>query len=371
LGVARLPGGATVCVTALDDDVLDLAALAESGALAVPGLPPAALARSSLNAFLAGGRRVWSAVRERLAALIAAGDERLTAAAVPRADVELGLPVEVGDFVDFSASLHHARNMARLLRPESDFDEGRWCQFPRGYHGRAGSVVVSGTPVVRPHGHTAAGLVATARLDIEAELGFVVGAGSALGHPVPIAAARDHVAGLVILNDWSARDLQAYEYQPLGPFLGKSFATSMSPWLVTLDALEPYALDGGYEVRLEILLEARGQPAVTISRPSFLSMHWTVGELLAHATVNGASVRTGDVFGCGTVSGNDPQSYGSLIELTSAGDRPLTLPEGTTRTFLEDGDRVTVRAWAGGDGRPLISLGEVAGTVLPARPLEA
>ena len=369
-GVARLPGGTTVCVTALDDAVVDLATLAAQQAF--DGVPPGVLAQPSLNAFLAGGRPALVSVRRRLQELIDAGDERIAAARHPTSAVEFRLPIAAGDFVDFSASLHHAMNMARIFRPGTDPLRENWRAFPRGYHGRTGSLVASGTGVIRPHGRILAGVRPTGSLDIEAEVGFVVGAGTAVGEPIPPSRALDHVAGLVLINDWSARDFQAFESQPLGPFLGKSFATSVSPWLVTLDALEPYRMPegGGYDIQLEIdLVTVAG--VVTISCPRFSTMFWTIPQLLAHATLNGAATRPGDLFGCGTTSGPDPWTEGSLIELTGDGEHPLKLPDGSTRTYLEDGDSVVVRAWAGGDGRPLLSLGEVAGTVLPARPLEA
>ncbi|HVM02722.1 MAG TPA: fumarylacetoacetate hydrolase family protein, partial [Acidimicrobiales bacterium] len=268
---------------------------------------------------------------------------------------------------------------------------------PLGYSGRASSVVASGTGVTRPWGVVpgpggAPVAAPTAALDFEAEIGFVVAAATAHGQRLPTGAFADAVAGVVVVNDWSARDVQAHESAPLGPFLGKSFATSVSPWLVSLDALEPYRVpapsqdpppaphlatagDWAYDLRLEVGLQsagmrARGEPAAVVSRPSFAGMYWTGPQLLAHATVNGAAVRPGDLIGSGTVSGPGPGSEGCLLELTDGGRRPLALPDGTRRAWLEDGDAVVVRARAGGGGRPLVSLGEVAGTVVPARPLE-
>ncbi|MGH9225625.1 MAG: fumarylacetoacetate hydrolase family protein [Acidimicrobiales bacterium] len=367
-GVARLPGGGATCVSALDGDVIDLAALASAGAFdVIAGLVPGVLAQPSLNRFLACGRAVWSGVRTRLGEMIDAGDRLVATTRTPVTDVELALPVEVGDFVDFSASLHHAVNMARIFRPGTGPLRENWRDFPRGYHGRTGSIVASGTGVTRPHGRVRTGVRPTAALDIEAEVGFVVGAGNVLGEPIPEAAAADHVAGLVLVNDWSARDIQLVESEPLGPFLAKSFATSVSPWLVTLDALAPYRVPGGggYDIQIELQLNG-----VTISCPRFSTMYWSIPQLLAHATLNGAATRPGDLFGCGTTSGPDPWTEGSLIELTWDGEHPLRLPDGTSRAYLQDGDTVTLRGWAGGDGRPLVSLGDVTGTVLPARTLE-
>jgi fumarylacetoacetase len=393
LGVGRLPGGRTSCLSALGHDVIDLAALARTGRLPVDGVPAGALEDDALNRFLACGRPAVSAVRARLAELVDSEDEALRAALVPREEVVLLAPVAVGDFLDFNASLHHATTMGRLLRPDGPPVADHWRRMPIAYTGRASSVVVSGTPVHRPWGQVPAGggsvLRPTAALDLEAEVGAVIGAGSSLGQAVTTGKAADHLAGLVLVNDWSARDVQAHESQPLGPFLGKSFATSVSPWLVTLDALAPFRVppprqdpapppylategDWAYDVRLEVALQtaamrAAGVPAVPVSATTLAVMYWTVPQLVAHATVNGAPLRPGDLLGTGTVSGPEPGSAGSLMELTWGGQRPLPLPDGSTRTFLEDGDTVVIRGWAGGDGLPLVSLGEVAGTVLPAR----
>ena len=396
-GVARLPDGVVTCVSALGEDVIDLAALVHAGALPLNGLSVGVLEQPTLNRLLASGRQVWEGVRRCLAELVDDNDARLSRALVPRAEVELGLPVAVGDYVDFYASLSHATNMGRLFRPGTDPLPPHWRRLPLAYHGRAGSLAVSGTPVVRPHGQLAPNggeprLQPTKALDFEAEVGFVVATGNRPGHPVAASEFRHHVAGLVLVNDWSARDIQAYESQPLGPFLGKSFATSVSPWLVTLDALEPYRVapppqdpapaaylaDGhraAYDLHLEVALQTArlrglGLPPVTVTRSSFAELYWTIPQLLAHATVNGAPIRTGDLFASGTVSGPSAGTEGSLMELTWAGTRPLPLPDGSTRTYLEDGDTVILRGWAGGDGRPLLSLGEVRGTILSARRLE-
>lgn len=393
-GVARLPDGSTACVSALGASVIDVARLARAGLVAVPGLSEGVLEDGSLNRFLACGRAVWEGVRRSIAAMVRDGHPGLAHTFVPRREVELLAPVAVGDFVDFSASIHHATRVGRLLRPGADPLPPQWRRMPVGYHGRAGSVFVSGTGVVRPHGqvHEPGGepaLRPTGALDLEAEVGFVVGSGSDPGTPVPIGAFAEHVAGVVLVNDWSARDVQVYESRPLGPLLGKSFATSVSPWLVTVDALDPYRVDGpaqdpppapylatagpaAYDVHIEVTLEseamrAAGLAPVRISCSEFAAMYWTAPQLLAHATVNGARIRPGDLFASGTVSGPSPGSEACLLELTDAGERPLSLPDGSTRGYLEDGDTVVIRGWAGGDGRPLVSLGEVTGTVLPAR----
>ncbi len=396
-GVARLPGGSATCVSALQGSVIDLDGLARAGLLDVPGLPDGVLAEASLNRFLACGRAVREGVRRRLGELAGQGHPGLGQASVGAAAVEMLAPVAVGDFIDFSASIHHATNMGRLLRPGTDPLPPSWRHMPLGYSGRASSVVGSGTGVTRPRGmlpgaEGAAAAGPSAALDYEAEIGFVLGGATEHGDRVPVTRFADHVAGIVLVNDWSARDVQTFESKPLGPFLGKSFATSVSPWLVSLDALAPYRVppppqlppppphlattgDTAYGIELEVTLQSeemreRGMGPVTISRTCFAGMYWTAPQLLAHATLNGAATRTGDLVASGTVSGDQPGSEGCLLERAWAGERPLRLPDGTSRAYLEDGDTVSVRGWAGGDGRPLLALGEVTGTVLPARPLE-
>jgi fumarylacetoacetase len=329
----------------------------------------------SLNPFLALGRAAWEDTVARVAELVAAGAELVPLeAATPR------LPFEVADYVDFYSSLEHATNLGRLFRPDAEPLLPNWRRLPVGYHGRAGTVVVSGTPVVRPCGQTKAPSEAeprfgpSRRLDIELELGFVVGVGSRLGEPVPTSAFRDHVFGVVLVNDWSARDIQAWEYQPLGPFLGKSFATSIAAWVTPLALLEdrfvpapaqdpeplPYLrTSGDWAVNLHLEVELSG---TVISHNNARLLYWTMPQQLAHATVTGASINTGDLFASGTISGADPGSEGSLIELTWNGERPLELGDGSTRTFLEDGDEVVLRGRAGE-----VELAEVRGTILPAR----
>jgi len=387
-GLANLPfgvfshpavgGGARRIGVAVGDRVLDVA----------PVLDGAVFAASTLDPFLARGRATWSETRARLT-------ERLTDPhyqgsvsphLLPAAQVTLHRPFTVGDYVDFYCSLDHASNVGRIFRPDAEPLLPNWRHLPVGYHGRAGTVVVSGTPVVRPCGQRRpSGAEAptygpSVRLDIEAEVAFVVGVGSSLGEPVPIEAFADRVFGVVLLNDWSARDIQAWEYQPLGPFLGKSFATSISPWVVPLEALEAARVDGpaqdpaplpylrraepwGLDLSIEVALNGE-----VVSRPPFATMYWTPDQMLAHMTVNGASTRTGDLYASGTVSGPEPGQRGSLIELTWNGAEPLMLGDGTTRSFLEDGDTVTLSATAPAAGGGRLSLGEVTGTVHPARP---
>jgi fumarylacetoacetase len=350
-GVFSVGHGTRRVGVAVDDGVLDLSvALGPEWEV------------GSLNGFLAAGRARWDEVRAQVRGLL---DHPL----VPADDVQLHLPFEVADFVDFYASEQHATNLGRLFRPDSDPLLPNWKHLPVGYHGRAGTVVVSGAEVRRPRGLRLPGPTygPSEKLDVEVELGFVVGVGSALGHPVPTSAFEDHVFGVVLVNDWSARDIQSYEYVPLGPFLGKSFATSVSPWVVPLDAVprvpappqDPPVADylrvegdWGLDVGFELLLNGE-----VVSRPPYAGMYWTPPQLLAHLTANGASLRTGDLFASGTVSGDAVDHRGSLIELTWNGQNPLH-----GRAFLRDGDEVTIRARTGSGA----FLGEVTGLVLPA-----
>jgi fumarylacetoacetase len=364
-GVFSVGGGRRRIGVRVHDQVLDLDD-AEAADLVLAG---GALRRPVLNDFLALGRTHWSAVRARIAELVEAGDGTM----VPLADVELHLPWAVGDYVDFYSSEHHAANVGRILRPGQPPVLPNWRHLPIGYHGRAGTVVVSGTPITRPSGQRPGPTFGpTEKLDIEAEVGFVVGVPSALGEPVPAGRFRDHVFGVVLVNDWSARDIQAFEYQPLGPFLGKSFATSVAPWIVPLDALDaswvpappqdppvqPYLADDRRALDLSLTVDWN---ATRVSSPPFSTMYWTPAQQLAHMTVNGASVRTGDLYASGTVSGPEPDQVGSFLERTA--DGPITLADGTERRFLLDGDTVTISATAPGPDGTSIGFGEVSGTI--------
>jgi fumarylacetoacetase len=347
-GIARPPGGAPRAVARLHDDAIDLDALQRAGRL--HELPERVFARDSLNPFLALGRAAWERTRAQLQAAL---DD---APRFPLEGAELLLPVQVGDYVDFYSSLEHATNLGRLFRPDGDPLLPNWRQLPVGYHGRSSTVVVSGTPIRRPHGQRPS-FGATERLDIELELGFVTGGpANPLGTPIDIAEARDRVFGFVLVNDWSARDLQRWEYQPLGPFLGKSFATTISAWITPLQALEPYLVparvqdpeplpylrtEGDWALDVELQVELNGE---AISRTNARGLYWTFPQQLAHATVNGATARPGDLFASGTISGPTAGSEGSLIELG--------------RPFLEDGDTVVLTGAAGE-----LSLGEVRGTI--------
>jgi fumarylacetoacetase len=311
----------------------------------------------SLNAFMAAGPEAWRQARGR----VSEGRE----VAAP----ELGMPFEVTDYVDFYSSLHHATNIGRMFRPDAEPLLPNWRWLPVGYHGRAGTVVPSGTPVRRPQGQTPGpSFGPSARLDIELEAGYVIGTPSAMGEPVPVERALDHVFGMLLVNDWSARDIQAWEYQPLGPFLGKSFATSISRWVVPLDELAdrrvprepqdpeplPYLREEpwGFDIPLEVELNG-----AVVARTNTRELYWSIAQQIAHLTVNGASLRTGDLLATGTISGPEREQRGSLIELSWNGEEPIELPDGTTRSFLEDGDEVVLR------GEP---LGAVRGRIEPA-----
>ncbi|WP_229068892.1 fumarylacetoacetase [Actinoplanes sp. DH11] len=341
-----------------------------------------AVAGPSLDALLAAGPDVWAALRAEIGTWLADEVYRELLPLVPATEAVMRMPFTVADYVDFYASEDHATTLGRILRPGQEPLTPNWKHLPIGYHGRAGTVICSGTDITRPSGQQRRpdGSVIfgpSQRLDIEAELGFVVGTPSTLGQPVPLTDFDRHVFGVCLVNDWSARDIQAFEYVPLGPFLGKSFATSVSPWVLPLAALEharipaperavplqPYlddekAAPGGLDVRLEIRLNGH-----VISEPRFAGMYWTPAQMLAHLTVNGASLRTGDLFASGTISGGSP---GSLIELSWNGQNPLRLPDGSTRAFLHDGDEVVISAYAPGAAGTRIGLGEVRGRVVPA-----
>ena len=384
-GVFSRPGEEPRVGVRIGDLVLDVAPVAAAEMLDVHHV----FQEASLNPLMAEGRQVWQSLRTWLTGLLTDETERdlVEPHLAPVDEVALHLPVEVADYVDFYASLDHASNVGRIFRPDAEPLLPNWRHLPVGYHGRAGTVVPSGTEVVRPQGQRVSTGSTTAnapsspvfgpstRLDMEAEVGFVVGVSSTLGDRVASSAFADHVFGLVGLNDWSARDIQAWEYVPLGPFLGKSFATSISHWVTPLDALDaawvdlpgqdpeplPYLTEGssrGLDIAVEV--ELNGQ---VVSRPPYRTMYWSPAQMLAHLTVNGASLRTGDLFASGTVSGPEPDQRGSFLELSWGGQQPFA----DGRTFLEDGDTVTLRYTAPSTRGGRLALGEVTGTIVPAR----
>ncbi|TDX03825.1 fumarylacetoacetase [Kribbella sp. VKM Ac-2566] len=382
LGVFRHSDEEPRVGAAIGDQLIDLAPVASAQMLDGAQL----FAEPTLNAFLALGRPAWRATRNWLLDLVRNENDRDTVEPhlIPQSAVTMQLPFEVGDYVDFYASEQHASNLGRLFRPDSEPLLPNWKHLPVGYHGRAGTIVASGTDIVRPSGQrkppdaAAPTFGPSQRLDIEVELGYVVGTPSTLGKPVPVEDFEEHVYGVVVVNDWSARDLQAWEYVPLGPFLGKSFATSISPWVVSLDALAaaavplpaqdppvlPY-LSGNsltnFDITFEVFLNGH-----LVSTPPYKDLYWSPAQMLAHMTVNGASVRTGDFYASGTVSGPAKDQRGSFIELSWGGREPL-LVDGKEHTFLEDGDEVTITAWAQCADGTRLGLGEVTGRITPAR----
>ncbi len=386
---------------AIGDQILDLAALATSrlfhGAAAMAA---DAGARSTLNDLMQLGPGNWSALRGALFEGLLEGSTlqpAFRACLVAQADAEYTVPAQIGDFTDFYSSIHHATAVGRVFRPDNPLTPNyRW--LPIGYHGRSSSIGVSGQRFHRPlgqrleAGQSQPALGPSARLDYELELGVFVGRGNAAGSPIPIAGAESHVFGLCLLNDWSARDIQAWEYQPLGPFLAKNFATTISPWIVSLQALapfrvpfgrgagEPEPLDylasesnrraGGIDIQLEVylqssLMQERRESPQRLSTTSFRHSYWTVAQLVAHHTINGCNLRAGDLLGTGTQSGPTPAEAGSLLELTNSGKQPIRIGSTEQRMFLEDGDTVTLRGWCEKSGAARIGFGEASGQILP------
>lgn len=374
---------------AIGDEALDLAALERRGRFESIGLEPDTFDGSTLNRFAAQGRPAWTAVRRRLTELIVDPRELEPDVVLDRSSLMMDVPVVVGDYVDFYSNIHHAANLGRLFRPDSEPLLPNWRQLPVGYHGRSGTIVADGADIPRPSGlrivDSGVQFGPSNALDIELEVGFVVGPPNDRGRPISTSEAADHIFAVCLVNDWSARDIQSFEYVPLGPFLGKSFATSMSPWLLPLDALEPFRVasptqeppvadylqtDGewGFDLSFEVeihsaAMAAAGVAPTVVSRVGF-DMYWTPPQQLAHMTANGATVRPGDLFASGTISGPGPGSAGSFIELTANGSQPIALADGSARGFLHDGDTVTLRGWAG-SGPDRIGLGSVSGTITP------
>ncbi|MEW5989506.1 MAG: fumarylacetoacetase [Chloroflexota bacterium] len=398
-------GGQARVGVAIGDWVLDLAILEEQGVfdhspfIFHPSSFPHSgrlFNRPNLNAFLALGRPAWREARAIIRDLLREdnpflrdNDALRERALRHQTAVELLLPVEIGDYTDFYSSREHATNVGVMFRGPENALMPNWLHLPVAYHGRASSVVVSGTDCYRPQGQTKPDNAPTpffgptCAFDFELEMGFFVGPGNQLGRPVPVTEAADHIFGLVLVNDWSARDIQRWEYQPLGPFLAKNFLTSISPWVVTLEALEPFRCPGppqdptplpylqsqgdwAYDVHLEVSLQSSQMDAPrVISRSNFRYLYWNICQQLAHHTITGCNLRPGDLLASGTISGPTPDSYGSLLELTWQGTRPLRLPTGEERKFLQDGDRLTITGYCQGDGYR-VGFGEVTGKVFPS-----
>jgi fumarylacetoacetase len=395
-GAFEVEGGLTIIGLAIGDQILDLQRCKDAGLLKDLRKPI-----WPLNAFGGSGVRDALAVRARAAELLTdpAYRSQIEPELHSQKDVRMVLPIHIGDYTDFYASIHHATNVGRLFRPDNPLlPNYKW--VPIGYHGRASSIIVSETEIRRPWGQTKAPdtieptFTPSRMLDYELEIGFFVGEGNRLGTTIPIEQAEEQIFGLCLVNDWSARDIQSWEYQPLGPFLGKSFGTTISPWVVTLDALEPYRvpvaarpegdpeplpylfserdrLRGAFDITLEVSLvttrmREAGETPFRVSRGNLRDLYWTPAQMLTHHASNGCNLRPGDLLATGTVSGPSPDSVGSLLERTRRGAEPLQLPNGEQRRFLEDGDEVIFRAWCEREGYPRIGFGECRGTILPA-----
>jgi len=375
---------------AAGNHILDLFALAEAGYFTDFNVPVEVFNNNYLNDFIALGKTTTHAIRNRVQQLLRDGNTPLKN--VPgiienRLTATMHLPVKVGDYTDFYSSMEHATNVGKMFRDVDNALLPNWRHLPVGYHGRASSIVVSGTPVRRPKGQVLPRgmnrpvFQPTKRLDFELEMAFIIGKESTLGRPVPISEAEDYIFGMVLFNDWSARDIQKWEYVPLGPFLGKNFASSVSPWVVTLEALEPFRVKGpiqkpavlpylqysgkaNYDIQLSVELTPENGTENILCQSNYKYMYWNMRQQLAHHTVNGCNVRVGDMLASGTISGKDENSYGSMLELSWSGTQPLRLEEGSTRTFVEDGDTICMKGYAEKNGIR-VGFGEVNTKILP------
>ncbi len=385
-GIFSTPGRPRRVGVAIGDQILDLAAMDEAGLLE---LPARVLQAPSLNGLIRLGKPATQALRARLQALLSKEDSPLRGFPqffVKQQAATLHMPLEIGDYTDFYSSIEHATNVGKMFRDPDNALLPNWRHLPVGYHGRASSIVLSGHPIRRPMGQvmpkgaTSPVFQASARLDFELEMAMVIGKDSSLGEPVPIGEAEDYIFGLVLFNDWSARDIQQWEYVPLGPFLGKNFASSLSPWVVPLEALDPFRVVGpvqepsvlpylqaegqrNFDIGLEVALQPSGGAETIISRSNFRYMYWNMAQQIAHHTVNGCNLRVGDLLASGTISGAEPGSYGSMLELSWAGSQPITLADGSQRSFLADGDTVAMRGLAEKDGIR-VGFGEVRNEVV-------
>jgi fumarylacetoacetase len=383
-----------VAGVAIGNFVLDLVYLHENGFLDGLGLPSGIFNQRFLNDFLALGKKKCREVRERISELLQHDHDELKnnvgareIALIPMNEVQMLMPVRVPNYTDFYSSEEHATNVGSMFRDPKNALLPNWKHLPVGYHGRPSSIVVSGTPIKRPKGQIKIGeeppaFASTRKLDFELEVAFITCSETKLGSHITTQQAEDHIFGFVLFNDWSARDIQQWEYVPLGPFLGKNFGSSVSPWIVTMDALEPFRVKGpeqfphvlpylfaegnkNFDIRLDVLIQSDKSEPTTVSRSNFKYMYWNVNQQLAHHTVNGCNIQVGDMYASGTISGPSPGSYGSMLELSWNGQKPLTMPDETERTFLEDGDTVIMRGFAEKDG-VRIGFGECKGKILPA-----
>lgn len=384
-----------VAGVAIGNHVLDLVYLHENGFLDGLGLPPGIFNQRYLNDFMALGKKSAREVRGRISELLRDDHDELKSniaareiALIPMNEVQMLMPVRVPNYTDFYSSEEHATNVGSMFRDPKNALLPNWKHLPVGYHGRASSIVVSGTPIHRPKGQLRPNeneppiFSASRKLDFELEVAFYTCSATKLGQSISTKEAEDHIFGFVLFNDWSARDIQQWEYVPLGPFLGKNFGSTVSPWIVTMDALEPFRVAGpeqrphvlpylsvegdkNFDIRLEVLLQPPGSEATTVCRSNFKYMYWNVNQQLAHHTINGCNIQVGDLYASGTISGPSPGSYGSMLELSWNGQKPMKMPNGTDRRFIEDGDTVIMRAQAEKDG-VRIGFGECKGEILPA-----
>ncbi len=395
-GVFRTPDRSPRCATRFGDTVVDLALLEEKGYLKDLDLPKGVFANHSLNPFMEGGKKQTRKVRDRLSELFSTESDRLKndtetqdKAFLSASEVEMLLPVEVGDYTDFYSSKEHATNVGTMFRGKENALMPNWLYLPVGYHGRASSILPSGVPVHRPKGQQ---LPKDADepvfgpcklLDFELEMGFITYEGKPLGDSISTKEADDHIFGLVLFNDWSARDIQKWEYQPLGPFLAKSFASSISPWIVTLDALEPFRVPGpkqnpkpfpylqcegdkNLDIDMEVYIQPEGSEPTRVCRSNHKYLYWNMEQQLAHHTVNGCNLRTGDMMASGTISGPEKENFGSMLEISWRGTEPVPMPDGSERKFLLDGDTVIMKGWSSQDN-VRVGFGEVSSKVLPAK----
>ena len=388
-GIFSVNGDAPKAGIAIEELIVDLEAISELGLISVDA---SYFKQKTLNEFISLGKKITNKVRLDVQRLLTIENSPLknhSEVFVSQKDAKMHLPVHVGDYTDFYSSIEHATNVGKMFRDPENALLSNWRHIPVGYHGRASSIVVSGTDIHRPMGQVKTNdmevpvFKASGNLDFELEMGFVVGKSTELGERVSTKDADEHIFGLVLFNDWSARDIQKWEYVPLGPFLGKSFASSMSPWIVTLEALEPFKVQGpeqqpevlsylkyegehNYDIQLEVGMSSESSSETTISRSNFKYMYWNMMQQLAHHTVNGCNLNVGDVMASGTISGKDESSYGSLLEISWGGKKPFELKDGSKRTFIEDNDTVTIRGFAEKEGKR-VGFGQVTGTILPSK----
>lgn len=393
-GVCKMKHKKPIVVSAIGDFVIDMTVLGEHGFFEDLGFDVRVFERDTLNDFIAIGKDKTSKVRDRLSLILDTDLDDWDASElkkyflVPMSEVEMLMPIQIGDYTDFYSSIDHATNVGTMFRDPENALLPNWKHLPVGYHGRSSSIMVSGTPTIRPNGQQKPNdgppVFGPSKLvDFELEMGFVVGTETQLGDSVPVDKAEDFIFGMVILNDWSARDIQKWEYIPLGPFLAKNFQSTISPWVVTLDALQPFKVDGykqtpeplpylkqsnlkNYDINLEVVIQPEGANETTVCRSNYKYMYWTMSQQLAHHTVNGCNVRIGDMYGSGTISGPEKSSYGSMLELSWKGTTPVKLDNGEERKFIQDMDTVIMKAYSEKDG-VRVGFGECRSQVLPAK----